>query len=96
MKPLRILALIMIFNLSSAHAFNETGIMTEVIMSGVKKMAVLAGIYCIFDGVIEMTDGISMFPSIEISNDSTVNDACNGVCKVGIGAVLFIAGQPSQ
>lgn len=92
MKTLRLLALIMTLNLSYAHANNETGFITQMIVSGAKRMVIATGIFVMGDGIVEMIDGESLLPSFAITKRAEIN----GACKVGLGAVLFVAGQPSQ
>lgn len=90
MKFLRILVITTMLNISCAHAM-ETGSICKVIVSGVKQVVIMGGILCIADGLLEIVDGKSLLPSIDVSDSSTIN----GGLKAGAGAVIFLAVQPN-
>lgn len=92
MKILRILALIVSFNVSLAHAGGDADPVTGMVLGLAKRAAFLTAILCVADGLVEAVDDISLLPSFSISKDSTVN----GLCKAGLGAIVFVATQPSQ
>lgn len=91
MKVLRIVTMAASLNVPFAHA-DGTDCITQMIANGVKQIIVAAGILYIADGLLEITDGESLLPSFAISKKAGIN----GACKAGLGAVLFVAGQPNQ
>lgn len=90
MKLLRIVALLASLNMSSIYTNGSASPINEAVVSIVKKVSVWIGILCIADGIVEMAEHNSLLPSLEISDNYSIN----GACKTGIGAVLFVAGQP--
>lgn len=88
MKNLRILALTIGLGVSLAHAGSDN-VISQMIANGAKQIVIMAGIFCIADGILEMADGESFLPSLEVAD----RPAINGGLKAGIGAVLFVSAQ---
>jgi hypothetical protein len=90
MKFLRILVIIACLNVPFAYGMESS--ITQMIVNGAKQMVVAAGILCVADGILEIADGESLLPSFAISERAGIN----GACKASLGALLFVAGQPSE
>lgn len=88
MNGLRIFTLIIILNASKAYAGQES---SAIVIRGVQQAVRAVGIFCFFDGMLEMSEGKSFLPPIIAPKKNTT---INGTCKLALGALIFVAGQP--